>query len=141
MSEHKTVYRALTESEAKAKAEALELAGRMAGKKAPLSFSEVQLLFDAHRARDTQDELETIAIGIAFGQAMINSADFEWVRVADEWGQETCVGPTNKAIHCAPISMIQKRLSRREAMLLEDLAHAVTGSMKDKIAEGKIDAW
>ena len=38
--------------------------------------------------------------------------EFEWVRVIDDYGEETCVAAKGFCAFCAPISMIQKRIQR-----------------------------
>jgi hypothetical protein len=87
------------------------------------------------------DEEEVIALGIAFGAAINDRACFHWVRVSDPWGEETCVGPPHKTIHCAPISMVQKRLNRHEAIDLKQLADTVIGSIRSKLADNQTGDW
>jgi hypothetical protein len=41
--------------------------------------------------------------------------------VIDDNGEETCLSPLGKMIYCAPISMIQKRVRRNEALDIEVL--------------------
>lgn len=139
MTEIPTIHRALTPSERDAMEQALRLAERMAKKALPLELADVQRLYDDALAQAERDDEEVIALGIAFGAAINERAGFDWVRVSDKWGNETCVGPPNKAIHCAPISMIQKRLNRQEHVDLRQLAEALISRIEELIADGKTD--
>jgi len=107
-------HRALTDDERAAMEQALQLAARTIGRPLPLSFEHVQGFYDALLGQAKPNEDEVIALGIAYGAAINESAQFDWVRVSDLWGDETCVGPPHKTIHCAPISMVQKRILRGE---------------------------
>lgn len=137
MTEIPTIHRALTPSEREAMEQALRLAARMAKKALPLGFADVQRLYDHALRQAERDDEEVIALGIAFGAAINERAGFDWVRVSDQWGDETCVGPPDKTIHCAPISMIQKRLNRQEQVDLRQLAEASISRIEELMAEGK----
>ncbi|MCX7358360.1 MAG: DUF3806 domain-containing protein [Alphaproteobacteria bacterium] len=136
-----TTHRALTPDERGAMEAALHLAAKLANEPLPLGFAQVQRLYDAMLAQTERDEDEVIALGMAFGAAINERARFDWVRVSDQWGDETCVGPPHKTIHVAPISMVQKRLVRNEVIDLEQFADSVIGSVKSKIAGNQTDSW
>lgn len=120
---------------------ALLLAARMAKEPLPLGFETVQQLYDSMLKQTERDEEEVIALGIAFGAAINARARLDWVRVSDQWGEETCVGPPHKTIHCAPISMVQKRLNRDERIDLEQLANTVIATIQSKVTENQTDSW
>lgn len=141
MADIPTTHRALTPEERGAMEAALRLAAQMANEPLPLGFEQVQRLYDTMLERTERDEEEIIALGIAFGAAINERAKFDWVRVSDQWGDETCVGPPHKTIHVAPISMVQKRLVRDEAINLEQFADTVIGSVQSKLAENMTDSW
>jgi hypothetical protein len=141
MSDIPVTHRALTPDERGAMEAALHLAAKMANVPLPLGFAQVQRLYDALLEQAERDEEEVIAVGIAFGAAINERARFDWVRVSDQWGDETCVGPPHKAIHVAPISMVQKRLVRSEVINLEEFADTVIGSVQSKVAENETDNW
>jgi hypothetical protein len=141
MTDVPTMHRALTQNERGAMESALLVAARMASKPLPLGIEQVQRLYNVMLKQAKQDEEEVIALGIAFGAAISERAGFDWVRVTNQWGDETCVGPPRKAIHCAPISMIQKRLKRQEAVDLNELADAVIGSIRSTLADNRTDDW
>jgi hypothetical protein len=88
-----------------------------------------------------RDDEHVLALGIAFGAAINERAGFDWVRVSDQWGDETCVGPQHKTIHCDPISMVQKRLERQEPIDLRQLADTVINSIREKLAGGQTGEW
>ncbi len=134
-------YRALNAEERDALEQGLALASRLAFLSRPLTMVDVQKLYDdALREKRIGDEA-LIAIGLAFGQQIINQTGFDWVRVSDQWGDETCVGPAGKSLNCAPISMIQKRLDRDEAIDLATLAATISRSMNESIERGKVGDW
>lgn len=141
MADIPTTHRALTPEENGAKEQALGLAERMAKKPLPLSFEDVQRLYNEALGQAARDDEQVIALGIAFGAAINERAGFDWVRVSDQWGDETCVGPPHKTIHCAPISMVQKRLSRQESIDLRQLADTVIKSIREKLADGQTGDW
>ncbi len=141
MTEAGITHRALNAEEHAAMTEALQLADHLVGHDTPLDFAQVQGLYDQLLAQDAPDDDHVIALGIAFGAAINARAGFDWVRVTNQWGDETCVGPAHKTIHCAPISMVQKRLQRSEAIDLEQLANVVIRAIRTNIAEGKAGDW
>jgi hypothetical protein len=136
MTDIPTVHRALTPDEERAKEQALVLAARVAGTSS-LGFPELQSLYDRMLIQSDRNDEEVIALGIAFGAVINEWAGFDWVRVSDQWGDETCVGPPHKTIHCAPISMIQKRLNRQEEVDLRQLADASISRIREMMADGK----
>lgn len=137
MTDIPTVHRALTPDEERAKEQALVLAARVAGTSS-LGFPELQGLYDRMLIQSDRNDEEVIALGIAFGAVVNEWAGFDWVRVSDQWGDETCVGPPHKTIHCAPISMIQKRLNRQEEVDLRQLADASISRIREMMADGKM---
>lgn len=108
--------RSLSDDEMAACDAGLDLAAGLVEATRPLSGDLVQGLYDMLLADHVHDGDAVIALGIAFGEMFVRKAGFEWVRVSDEYGDETCVSPAGKEIFCAPISMMQKRLQRRDAI-------------------------
>ena len=94
--------------------DALELAARLVDGRQPLTPIQVQALYDTLLSTDVKHDQGVIALGLAFGQLVIDASNFEWVRVSSEYGEETCISPVGAEIICAPISMIQKRLDKDE---------------------------
>lgn len=92
----------------------LNFAARFAGAPRPLSTEAVEALYNAFLEEEIDDSDAIIALGLSFGETFLAHGDFEWVRVVDEYGDETCLALTGKTVFCAPISMIQKRLERGE---------------------------
>lgn len=127
--------RALTDDEATALHSGLALAASMAGSETKLSVSQVQSLYDAALDRDERDVERLIAIGLAFGDLIAGGSEFEWARISDKWGNETCVAVVGKMTHCAPISMIQKRISRAEAVDIDELRDGTIDALRRNAAQ------
>jgi hypothetical protein len=126
----------LTPEESAARDSALEMAATLVGAGRPLTMANVQALYDALLNKNPSDEA-LISLGMAFGEQIIARSDFEWVRIIDEYGEETCVAAPGKDIFCPPISMIQKRIRRSEAMNLSEFADGIIEMIREKIAEDK----
>ena len=99
----------------------LSYSARIAGKDGALSISDVNSLYASFIEEQIQDAGARIALGIAFGQLFADRGDFEWVRVSDEYGEETALAVVGKKITIFPISMIQKRLENRDKLNIESL--------------------
>ncbi len=68
----------------------------------------------------------------------VRKADLEWVRVSDDYGDETCVSPAGNEIFCAPISMMQMRLQRRDMIDLAQLCDEVIERIYSTIDEAAV---
>jgi hypothetical protein len=127
--------RALTDDETLALQAGLALAARMAGAESRLSASQVQALYNAALDNEERDIERLIAIGLAFGDLIVDGAEFEWARISDQWGNETCVAVVGKMTHCAPISMIQKRIGRVESADIAQLRDSTIDAMRSHAAK------
>jgi len=126
----------LTVEQARAVDEAIALAADYLATDPPFSPAEVQRLYDAV-ASDHPDLVEAqIAVGMAFGEMIISKAGYEWVRVSDEYGEETALCHRAAAVTCFPISMLQKRISRREEVDLVELRDATIAVVEDAVTNG-----
>ena len=129
------VIRALSEAEQSALYDGLEMASKMLNKPRPLSSSDIQWLYDYCLSSEDEFPEGVIAVGLSFGQLFIDAENYEWVRVNDEYGEETCIAPKFLNINCAPISMIQKRLEAQEqvniAELFADTVKVIQGLIDD----------
>lgn len=128
--------RPLSSDEITARDAGLDLAARLINGASPLRIDQVQALYDgllAGRVDGGGDA--SIALGIAFGEQIVSKAAFEWMRVSDEYGDETCVSAPGKEIFCAPISMLQKRLKRREAIDIAQLRDEMIELIQRRIDE------
>lgn len=130
-----SILRALEEGEIVALQQALALAARMANVQTALRVEQVQALYDAALDADQNDAEQIIAIGLAFGDLIVDGAEFEWARISDEWGEETCVAVVGKTVHCAPISMIQKRIGRAEPLSIAELLEGTRKMLRDAAAD------
>lgn len=119
--------RALTAEEAKALEQGLDLAALLVEAPRPLKMSQVQRLYDDLLAKRTRSDNSVIALGLAFGALFVNDSAY-WARALYSDGEETVVvtelGDGSQSIS-APISMIQKRLDRRERANLEGIRSAL----------------
>lgn len=79
-----------------------------------------------------------IATGIAFGELISRKAGYDWVRVIDEWGSETCLSPKGWDGTCHPISMIQKRTARREDIDMGELRDDTIRTVQKRIDAGLV---
>lgn len=131
-----TNLRPLSSDDIAARDAGLDLAARLIDASRPLRMNEVQALYDALLAGCIDGDGDaSIALGLAFGEQIVSKAAFEWMRVADEYGEETCVSPFGKEIFCAPISMLQKRLKRREATDVARLRDEIIEVIERRIDE------
>jgi hypothetical protein len=126
----------LTVEQGQAVEEAIALAADYLATDPPFSPVEVQRLYDAV-ARDHPDHVEAqIAVGMAFGEMIIDKADYEWVRVSDDYGEETALCHRAAAVACYPISMLRKRISRREEVDLVELRDATIAVVEGAVTKG-----
>jgi Domain of unknown function (DUF3806) len=129
------IARELTVAEVEALEAALSFAARIARVERPLSLEQVQDLYDGFLEEEIDDADAIMALGLSFGQCLISSGPFEWVRVTDEYGEETSVSVAGATIYIHPISMIQKRLADGEKVIVEQLCNdslSHLGALVDK---------
>jgi len=115
------IIRPLSETEQSALYDGLDVASKIIDKPRPLTSDNIQELYDFFIRTENDFSEGIIALGLSFGQLFIEEAGYEWVRVHDEYGEETCVAPKSININCSPISMIQKRLSAKEHIDINSL--------------------
>jgi hypothetical protein len=126
----------LTVEQAQAVDEAIALAADYLATDPPFSPAEVQRLYDAV-ARDHPENAEAqIAVGMAFGEMIVRKADYEWVRVSGDYGEETALCHRAAAVTCFPISMLQKRISKREGVDLVELRDATIAVVEKAVTDG-----
>jgi len=124
----------------KALDDGLAMAARIAGQPAPLSSADVQGLYDAFRTEGIETAEAIIALGLAFGALIEREAGYEWVRVEDEYGKETCLAPVGMSVTIAPISMIQKRLAEGVEIDIAELVAETIRSVQKLLASGEYQA-
>ncbi|MEM9938686.1 MAG: DUF3806 domain-containing protein [Pseudomonadota bacterium] len=124
--------RQLTPHEFAALVDALDLARRLVDR--ALDTDAVQELYDSLVGMNERPHHVTIATGLAFGQLIIEASEFEWARIKDEYGEETCIAVKDTELICAPISMIQKRLDQNEKLRISDLVDGTVQTMNNKAA-------
>ncbi len=120
--EHEPIrWRPLDADLGEALVQGLDFTARLARAERPLSAAALQRLYDAFIDESIEDADAIISLGLSFGESIIQSGHFEWVRVSDEWGDETALAVLDKALYCHPISMIQKRLRVGERISIAEL--------------------
>lgn len=126
------IYRPLSDAEIRARDQALAFLAEVSGLKQPIGVESLQRVYD--KALDENVEADTnmvVALGIAFGQTFLSDPDFEWVRLHDEYGQETVIALKGYKLNAAPVSMIDKRLKRRERIDLAELRRGVIARLRE----------
>jgi hypothetical protein len=94
-----------------------------------LGDDDVQRLYDRLLAQRERDPADVIAVGLAMGEQMRKLGSFEWVRLVDEWGDETSLAVIGRKLACSPISMVQKRLDREESVDVAELQAGVAARL------------
>ena len=131
--------RALSSEEQKALEDGLSLAAKIIDGETPLSVDQVQEVYNILQAKHSDFAEGVIAVGLALGQLIVEISDYEWVRVTDEYGEETALSPPGIQFACHPISMIQKRISRNEAVKIEHLRDESIRALAERTASGDCD--
>lgn len=128
--------RPLSHDEELYRQEALALAAHYLGSVTPLSMEQVQELYQvvAEDFRD-YDNAQT-AVGVAFGEAIMERAGWEWVRVTDEYGAETALSPHGYMVACHPISIIKKRIAANEQIDLAELRDETIKTVDRLVGQG-----
>lgn len=127
------VIRKLNSDEFEALEQGLNMAARIADAPRPLGISHVQRLYDDYLDEQITDADAIIALGLAFGDEVRRKGKMVWARVIDEYGDETCVAAPKHMVHAAPISMIQKRLKRKERVDMTQLRDATIDAMEKQM--------
>lgn len=131
--------RSLNTEEVSALNDALQMVSKFTSEQLPVSFSGLQRTYDDLLSWDKEYVELEISIGISFGQKFIETGRYEWVRVSDEYGEETVVSPKGFRTIISSISMLRKRLERNEAVKLKDFFRSVDSSIVEMIETGKYD--
>jgi hypothetical protein len=106
--------KSLTKGQSRSLEHGLNFAAELAGGERPLSARQIQKLYDSFIEEGITDSDAIISLGLAFGENIAQTGGFEWVRIEDEYGEETSLRLIGKTVYCHPISMIQKRLEHRD---------------------------
>lgn len=131
--------RELNAEELTALNDGLALLLRVANEEHLVTFAGLQNVYDTI-ITDKPDFPElVISLGLGFGQQFVETGRYEWVRVSDEYGEETVISPKGYRTIASPISMIQKRIERDETIELENFYNTIDKSMTEMIVSGKYD--
>lgn len=102
----------------------------------PQNPASLQQLFDEAVAGQRPVQEAILSLGIAFGDRMAAEHPLEWVRVSDEFGEETVLARKSSQLIIAPISVVQKRVDSREMWNLSELAERLAALIEEKFESG-----
>lgn len=102
----------------------------------PQNLASLQQLFDEAVAGQLPVREAILSLGIAFGDHIAAEYPLEWVRVSDEYGEETVLARKSSQLIIAPISVIQKRIDSREMWDLSELAERLAALIEGKFESG-----
>lgn len=128
--------RPLSDDEEGYRQEALALAAHYLDSANPLAIQKVQELYQVVAENFGDYDKAQIAVGIAFGETIVEKTGWDWVRVTDEYGAETSLSPPGYSIACHPVSMIQKRIAANEPVDLAELRDEAINVIERRVAEG-----
>ena len=133
-------FRGLTSEERAALDSGLSLASSLVNAAPPLTAAHVQDLYDTLSGQYQEFGEGIIAAGLAFGELLAQKAPLEWVRVKDEFGEETVLAVPGLKVFCSPISMIQKRIKGSEQISITELCDAMASELQRMAASGEYDS-
>lgn len=99
----------------------LDSAASLTEEDRPLPIEEVQALYDVALEEFADDVHVKYLVGVAFGEAIVTMTDYEWVRVKDDYGEETSLAPPGLRVVIHPVTIITKRIEKGESIDLRDL--------------------
>jgi hypothetical protein len=127
--------RSLNDAEFEALEAAIDLATHLTNLSRPLQSMQIQSLYNVIHRSQFRDPLHVIALGLSFGEELRGHGNFEWVRVIDDFGEETCIAIRGKMACCPPISVIQKRLDRDELPDFVKLREAIIANLENSVTD------
>ncbi len=74
-------------------------------------------------------------LGITLGDALVQKLGFEWVTVEDEYGRDPAIQLPGTSIILFPLTMISKRIERREDVDVASLFQGVCKLVEEKRKE------
>jgi hypothetical protein len=89
---------------------------------------------DAILANDWVDADETWklqALGVAFGDALAQKLELEWVTVEDEYGKDPGLNWPGTTLLCHPLTMISKRIEDGEIVEVQHLFEQTVNRLTD----------
>jgi len=109
------------------------------GQSRPIGLSVLQSFYDITLTHHQDNEDLKLVIGLAFGDYIASREGYEWVRVEDDYGEETALSPPATSLTVFPISMIQKRLNKEEKTDLTKLYSDTIALLREMIEDGNYD--
>ena len=82
--------------------------------------------------RDCAEDI--IAVGLAFGEAVLAETDYdEWVWVNGPFAEEMVLRPKNARLVCDPIGLIKKKLERNAPLDITGLCNGLIRGLQEWI--------
>lgn len=130
-------FRPLSAEETTALKTARNLAIKLMNTSASFTPRDLQRAYDDVVENNHEHSAFQIALGVAFGDLVKSENDYQWTRVADEYGEENALSPRNVDVACFPISIIQKRLMARDRIDIEHLVSQTIVAVETMRTSGK----
>ncbi len=106
---------------------------------APLSLGALDAAFAGFLARGPAAEANdaVLAIGVGFGDQLVNQLGFEWVIASDQWGTDLAVlaRPGRGDVTIFPTDFVAKRYEAREMNFLGPSLGAIRKSLQQVASE------
>ena len=96
----------------------------------------IQFFFDEAFQGELENETAIISLGVAFGEQVRRRGHFSWVRLVDEFGEETVLVHDDAEIILSPVSMIKKRIDERDHYNLDELCNGAIAQVDELIETG-----
>jgi hypothetical protein len=75
--------------------------------------------------------MELQSLGITLGDALVETADLEWVEVEDEYGIDPALRYRGREILLFPLTLISKRIERDETVNIQELFEGLHNILND----------
>jgi hypothetical protein len=92
----------------------------------------LRALLQAHRFASSQT-YELQCMGIVLGDAFVQDMGFHWVMVSDELGRDPALQYRNTSVLIYPLTMLSKRVERREEVDVFDLYNSAASKAQELI--------
>lgn len=95
----------------------------------------IRAILDRNLFKPTQT-YELQCLGIVLGDAFVQELKMEWVMVEDEHGRDPAVRLPKTSIILFPLTMISKRIERREKVDVFDIFNGVAAKVEEMQRQG-----
>ena len=131
-------YSPLNETQLEALQMNLSRAAGWAGVDGVPSAAKVQEIYDAFLEQEIIDDDHLIALGVVFGQLLVDRGGVEWIDIRDEQGSEVGVAVPGKEVFCWPLNMMRKRIERAERLSIDQLCDDTLALLQKRSLEANV---